>query len=236
MTIDANGAVPRPREDRVVVKPGSATYLIATLREGEVGTGRSFAWFAAAVAENQLRGLPGFRGAAFMVADDDRHSLEIAQWESEAALDDARQDEHYNDHLEILRSHGVERHVVVSPDVRCAGDFPFERGDIVVLEIFRLPAHDLRLKPSGPGDFAGRGDTFALVSAGLEGGRAVVIGKGGRDLALVPDGPHDDAWRATMRVVDVVSGDPAAGDRRSVYRLLPATRAPSTANGQRAHG
>ena len=236
MTIDADGAVPRPREDRVVVKPGSATYLIATLREGGVGTGRSFAWFGAAVAENQFRGLPGFRGAAFMVADDDRHSFEIAQWESEAALDDARRDERYNDQLKILRSHGVERHVVVSPDVRCAGDFPFERGDIVVLEIFRLPAHDLRLKPSGPGDFAGRGDTFALVSAGTEGGRAVVIEEGGRDLALVPDGPHDDAWRATMRVVDVVSGDPAAGGRRSVYRLLPATGAPSTANGQGAHG
>jgi hypothetical protein len=197
--------------------------------------GRSLAWFGAAAAENQLRGLPGFLGAVFMASDDDRLAFELTQWASKAALDAARRDNRYVDQLGILRSHGMERELGASADIRGGASFSFERGDVVVAEGFTVSALDSRGPLSELGVFAKRSGAFLHITPGRDGGLLVVsIAKADQDLAPVDRG--EESWSAVLCVVDVVSGDPAPAERQPIYRLLPAVDARRTGTPEPSHG
>ncbi len=227
MKIDASEAVRRPRTARVVIEPRSARYVVTTLREGKAGTGRSLAWFGAAAMENQARGLPGFLGAILLASDDDRLFLELTQWESEAALAAARRDGRYAEHHEILQTQSAVRQIIASSDVRGDAPFPFERGDVVAARGFAVLSGEVDRAPASVGTARRRG-ALAHAAPGPEGGWLLAeIATDERDLTPHPKGVDGTGWRASLRVVDVVPGDPFAADRPTHYRLRPAAGARS---------
>lgn len=234
MNVDVTEALPRPRQDRVVVEPGSTTYTVTTLREGGVGTGRSLAWFGAAAAENHLCGQPGFRGAAFMASDDDRFSFELTQWASRATLDATRRDNRYLDQLGILRSHGLERELGASADIRGGAPFPLKRGDVVVAEGFTVSALDAYEQLSELGVIAKRSGTFLHVTPGGDGGWFVLSMAKAKNLAPLNCG--EESWSAALCVVDVISGHPVAAERQPIYRLLPAVDTRRIDSPEPSHG
>src|SRR5580658_952055 len=100
------------------------------------------ALFAASSAENRLKYLDGFRGAAFLASTCGRFALEYVIWETPAAIAAARANPVFLEHISIVEHHATVRLVSFSSFCETFGitRITFERGGRFAMAVYRPQA------------------------------------------------------------------------------------------------
>ena len=100
------------------------------------------ALFCASSAENRLKHLDGFRGAAFFASTCGRFVLEYVLWASSAALAAARTNPIFFEHVRIVEQHATVRYVSFSSLYEASGAarIVFVRGGRFSVALYKPPA------------------------------------------------------------------------------------------------